>query len=68
MNKDRLSKILDKINGRYRKVFEWLACKDLIREYNAADNPYRNNDNFVGGTGQIDGRDTKIVKNSQNLS
>lgn len=65
---DRLSKILDKINGRYHKVFEWLTCEDLGRDWDGAGNPYRNNNNIVGNTGGSDVQTSQIVKNSQNLS
>jgi hypothetical protein len=64
----RISKILNKINERFHLVFEWLACEDTGRDWEGVGNPYSPRNNIVGGSGETEGRDTKIVKNSQNLS
>ena len=66
--KEKISKILDRIHSRYRKVFEWLTCEDLGRDWEGVGNPYANKDSIVGSTGGIVDGPSKIVKNSQNLS
>jgi len=37
----RISKILDKINDRWHRVFEWLTCEDLGRDWDGAGDPYK---------------------------
>jgi hypothetical protein len=66
----RISKILNKINDRFHRVFEWLTCEDLGRDWDGAGNPYagncHKNEKIVGQDPQSDSKVSEIVKNSQN--
>ena len=49
--KQIISKSLEKINAKWRNLFDWLTCEDLGRDWEGIGNPYAR-------------KDTKIVKNS----
>ena len=49
--KQIISKSLEKINAKWRNLFEWLTCEDLGRDWEGIGNPYGR-------------KDTKIVKNA----
>lgn len=53
--KERLSKILDRINARWANLFEWLTCEDLGRDWDGVGNPYNKN---CQNNKKIVGRDT----------
>ena len=50
--KERLSKILDRINARWANLFDWLTCEDLGRDWEGVGDPYSQK------TNKIVGRDT----------
>ena len=41
--KQIISKSLEKINAKWRNLFEWLTCEDLGRDWDGAGNPYSQN-------------------------
>lgn len=45
----RISKILDKINAKWYRLFDWLTCEDLGRDWEGAGNPYNNKNNKIVG-------------------
>jgi hypothetical protein len=47
----RISKILDKINNKFHRVFEWLTCEDLGRDWEGVGTPYAGNRHIVGQDG-----------------
>ncbi len=66
----RISKILNKINERFHRVFDWLTCEDLGRDWEGVGNPYagncHKNEKIVGQDPQSNSKGSEIVKNSQN--
>jgi hypothetical protein len=62
--KQRISQSLDKINKTFHKVFEWLTCEDLGRDWDGVGNPYGNKCHIAGQDGATGGQDSGIVKNS----
>lgn len=40
----RISKILDKINARWYRLFEWLACEDRGLDWDGVGDPYNSKD------------------------
>jgi len=60
----RISKILNKINERFHRVFDWLTCEDLGRDWEGVANPYGNKCHIVGQDGSTGGQNSEFVKNS----
>lgn len=59
----RIAKSLNKINETFHRVFDWLTCEDLGRDWNGVGNPYAQSTPIAGQDGATGGQDSEIVKN-----
>ena len=51
--KQIISKSLEKINAKWRNLFDWLTCEDLGRDWEGIGNPYgRKDSKIVENTGR----------------
>ena len=67
--KQIISRSLNKINEKFCRVFEWLTCADLGRDWDGAGDPYNTqsvskSSESVGRGAQSVTKDSKIVKDS----